>query len=168
MEVTTLTPKQARFVQEYLIDLNATQAAIRAGYSSKAANREGARLLANVDIESAVQNAMAARATRTLVSQDLIIRELARVAFSDIRDLFDDNGKMLPMSKWPTDSAACISSLKDGVAGREIKMWDKMSALEKLMKHMGMFETDNAQASAAPSKISVTFVKSGTTIPQSE
>ncbi|WP_130731239.1 terminase small subunit [Komagataeibacter xylinus] len=164
----TLTPKQARFVQEYLIDLNATQAAIRAGYSSKAANREGARLLANVDIESAVQNAMAARATRTLVSQDLIIRELARIAFSDIRGLLDDEGKMLPVSEWPADLAACVSSLKDGDAGREVKMWDKMSALEKLMKHMGMFETDNTQASAAPSKINVTFVNSGSRARQGE
>lgn len=154
-----LTPKQARFVQEYLIDLNATQAAIRAGYSPDTANQNGPRLLVNAGVERAIQDAMDARAARTLTSQDKIVRELARIAFSDIRELFNDDGQMLPMSEWPDDLAASISSLKDVDAGREIKMWDKMSALEKLMKHMGMFEKDNAQTSGGARKVNVTFVR---------
>lgn len=72
----TLTPRQERFVQEYLVDLNATQAAIRAGYSPKAANREGCRLLTNVDIQSAITVAKQARAARAELSQDWVLRRL--------------------------------------------------------------------------------------------
>lgn len=81
----TLTAKQAAFVREYLIDLNATQAATRAGYSAKTANEQGARLLANVSVSQAVAAAMDARAQRTEITQDMVLRELARIGFGDIR-----------------------------------------------------------------------------------
>ena len=76
-----LTAKQKRFRDEYLIDLNATQAAIRAGYSSKTANEQGARLLANVSVQEAIAKATAERSKRTGISQDRVIQELARIAF---------------------------------------------------------------------------------------
>lgn len=69
----TLTPKQVRFVEEYLIDLNATQAATRAGYSAKTANEQGARLLANVSVRSALQDAMADRAKRMEMTADYVL-----------------------------------------------------------------------------------------------
>lgn len=71
-----LTPKQAAFWEEYLVDLNATQAAIRAGYSEKTAYAQGQRLLKNVEIQKAIQDGMAARSERTQVTQDWVIQKL--------------------------------------------------------------------------------------------
>jgi phage terminase small subunit len=84
-----LTAKQARFVAEYLVDLNATQAAIRAGYSARTANEQAARLLANVSVAAAVAEAQAARGKRTEVTQDRVALELARIAFGDPRRVMD-------------------------------------------------------------------------------
>ena len=75
-----LTPKQRRFVDEYLVDLNATQAAVRAGYSARTANEQGARLLANVGIATAIQTAQEARSERLQLSQDDVLRGLHREA----------------------------------------------------------------------------------------
>ena len=80
-----MTKKQKRFVEEYLIDLNATQAAIRAGYSPKTANEQGARLLANVSISHAVAKAEAERSKRTGINADRVVKELARIAFNYLR-----------------------------------------------------------------------------------
>lgn len=84
-----LTAKQQRFVEEYLIDLNATQAAIRAGYSPKTANEQGARLLANASVQEAIAKAMAERSRRTGISQDRVIQELARIAFVNPKNIID-------------------------------------------------------------------------------
>lgn len=81
----SLTLKQAQFVREYLVDLNATQAAIRCGYSAKTAEQQASRLLRNVKIASAVQDAMAKRAARTEITADRVLQELAKIGFSDIR-----------------------------------------------------------------------------------
>ena len=77
-----MTPKQACFVQEYLIDLNATQAAIRAGYSANGADVQGARLLANARISVAIHEAMAERSKRTEITADRVLSEYARIAFA--------------------------------------------------------------------------------------
>ncbi len=76
----SLTPKQARFVEEYLIDLNATQGAIRAGYSAKTANEQGAQLLAKLSIRQAVAEAQAVRSKRTEITQDEVIQGLKKEA----------------------------------------------------------------------------------------
>ena len=76
----SLTPKQARFIEEYLIDLNATQAAIRAGYSKKTANEQGAQLLAKLSIRQAVAEAQAIRSKRTEITQDEVIQGLKKEA----------------------------------------------------------------------------------------
>src|SRR5215475_12924278 len=89
-----LTPRQVRFVAEYLIDANATQAAIRAGYKAKHADVSGCRLLANAKIRAAVDAGEAERAKRTQVTADKVIMELARVAFADPRQLFDESGAL--------------------------------------------------------------------------
>ena len=81
----SLSLKQAQFVREYLIDLNATQAAIRTGYSAKTAKQQGARLLTVVDVAAAVEAGMAKRSERTEITADMVVRELAKIGFSDIR-----------------------------------------------------------------------------------
>jgi len=97
-----LTPKQAAFVQEYLIDLNATQAAIRAGYSPKTANEQGARLLANVSVRGQVDLAMAERSKRTQVDADWLLTRLAGEAEADLADLYyEGTGRLKPIHEWP-------------------------------------------------------------------
>lgn len=76
-----LTAKQKKFVEEYLIDLNATQAAIRAGYSPNTAQEQSSRLLSNVMVKNEIDKAMAERSRRTGINQDRVLRELAKIAF---------------------------------------------------------------------------------------
>lgn len=107
-----LTERQNRFVQEYLVDLNATQAAIRAGYSEKSAGTQGCRLLANAEVQQAIQRAMEERQARTGITQDDVVQELKAVAFAQA-----DDG-----------------------SGSELKYSSKLKALELLGKHLGIFE----------------------------
>ncbi len=108
---TRLTDKQKRFVAEYLVDLNATAAARRAGYSEKTACEQAARLLANVKVQTAVQEAKQARQERTEITQDMVLRETAKLAFFDIRKMFDKNGKPLDISMLDDDTAAALVGL---------------------------------------------------------
>ena len=140
-----LTEKHATFVQEYLIDLNATQAAIRAGYSQRTAEQQGLRLLRNARVKESVQKAMQERNQRVEISQDRILEELARIAFGDLRDAvtWGPDGVSLKNSASLTeDQAAAISEVgetvtKEGGSTR-IKRHDKVKAIELLMRHKGM------------------------------
>lgn len=150
-----LTPKQKLFVQEYLVDLNATAAAIRAGYSKKTANRIASENLSKPDIQAAIQEAMQDREKRTEITQDMVIRELAKLGFFDIRKLFDENGKPFDISKLDDDTAAALVGLdvqdvadSDGnYIGflKKYKMADKIKALELLGRHLGAWEPQNKQ-----------------------
>ena len=137
-----LTEKQQRFVDEYLIDLNATQAAIRAGYSAKTACEQGARLLANVKVQGTIAEHMAERSKRTGVNQNRIVRELAKIAFVNLTDIVDEEGRIRS-----NEDLSCLESIKykesssdtgDSVE-REVKIASKLKALELLGKHVGMW-----------------------------
>ena len=137
-----MTKKQKRFIEEYLIDLNATQAAIRAGYRPDNAYSIGSENLRKPEIKAAVDKAMAERAKRTGINQDRILMELARIGFAKITDVVDwDTGKIKDDAS--EDDLACIQSIKvkPGEFGteREAKLYDKKSALIELGKHLGMF-----------------------------
>lgn len=141
-----MTKKQKRFVEEYLIDLNATQAAIRAGYSPDTANEQGSRMLANVSIRTHIDKAMAERSKRTGVNADRVVMELAKIAFINAADVINADDATLRDDAVPEDTAAIQSvkvktiPTKDGEGiEREIKMADKIKALELLGKHLGMF-----------------------------
>lgn len=97
-----LTPKQRLFVAEYLKDLNATQAAIRAGYSAKTADTQGPRLLENVGVRAAIDIGMATREQEVQVDATYVLRRLHEMAEADINDIYDDNGDLLPVKDWPT------------------------------------------------------------------
>lgn len=141
-----LTPKQRLFVQEYLIDLNATQAAIRAGYSIKNAEFQAHCLLKNPKVKQAIELAMYEREQRTKVTQDRVIEELAKIAFINPTDVINEYDASLHNGATREDTAA-ISSIrvrripsKDGMGiEREIKLHDKIRALELLGKHLGLF-----------------------------
>ena len=147
-----LTPKQARFVDEYLCDLNATQAAARAGYSARTANEQGSRLLANVSVRFALSEAMKAREKRTHITQDRVLQELARLAFSDIRKAFKEDGTLKLPQDLDDDTAAAmagIDTITSSVHGgdeeaplslttKKVKIADKNAALTLAMRHLGM------------------------------
>ena len=139
-----MTKKQKRFVEEYLIDLNATQAAIRAGYSPDTAGSIGGENLQKPEIANAIAKAMAERSKRTGINQDRVLQELAKIAFVNATEVIDPETATVKEDALPEDTAA-IQSVKvktfgeDGLE-REIKMADKLKALELLGKHMGMFK----------------------------
>lgn len=141
-----LTKKQRLFVDEYLIDLNATQAAIRAGYSVESAKEIGCENLTKPNIQETIAKAMAERSRRTGVNQDRVVLELAKMAFVNANDLIDPESAKVREGA-TEDDLACIQSVKvktsytpsGGSVEREIKLNDKMKALELLGKHLGMW-----------------------------
>ena len=139
-----MTKKQKRFAEEYLIDLNATQAAIRAGYSPDTAKEIGCENLTKPNIRACIDREMAERSKRTGVNADRVVMELAKVAFVNAVDVIDLKTATVKEDALSEDTAA-IQSVKvktfgdDGLE-REIKMADKLKALELLGKHMGMFK----------------------------
>lgn len=141
-----LTNKQKKFIDEYLVDLNATQAAIRAGYKEKAAYRTGAENLRKPQIQREIQKRMQERQQRTEVTQDMVVRELAAIAFSKTTDYVEirSNGVCSTVVIKPTTDLSdqqirAIAGIKEGTNGIEIKLNDKEKALELLGRHLGMW-----------------------------
>jgi phage terminase small subunit len=171
----SLTPKQQRFVEEYLVDLNATEAALRAGYSSKrrSAKQQGFENLKRPAIAAAIQEARAKLSQQTGVSAERVLEELARIAFSDIRDLFtwdEERACYVPSRNLTKAQAAIVSSVKSKTRHfttedetetsieLELKTYDKLGALEKLGKHLGMFveKHEHSGPSGGPVEVRVT------------
>ncbi len=96
-----LTPKEHRFCEEYLVDLNATQAAIRAGYSRHTARSIGSENLTKPDVIDEIERLKAERSERTKVDADWLLKRLAEEAEADVRDLYGENGELLPVDEWP-------------------------------------------------------------------
>lgn len=156
-----LTDKQIRFCEEYLVDMNGTQAAIRAGYSEKTANEQASRLLANVNIQEKIRGLKQELSERTMVNAQKVIDELAKIAFFDMRNIFSADNTMLDIRQLEDKDVAAIASVEiyeEFVGGGEdkqfvgqtkkIKLWDKVAALDKLGKHFGIYERDNNQKQA--------------------
>lgn len=145
-----ITEKQKKFVEEYLIDLNATQAAIRAGYSVKNAGKIGHELLEKTRISNEVTKKIAERSRRTGINADRVLIELAKIAFVNADDVIESKDATLKENA-SRDDLAAIQSIKvktfgeDGVE-REIKLADKLKALDMLGRHLGMWN-DKLQVS---------------------
>ena len=144
-----LTPKQARFVSEYLIDLNATQAAIRAGYSPKTAQEQSSRLLSKPIVASAVQAGQSQCLHRLEITADRVKARMAQRAFADVRKLYDAQGKLRPIHELTPDEAAIIAGIEtvrrnvdaaDGVTDTvyKVKLIDQDRSLDMLAKHFGL------------------------------
>lgn len=160
-----LTPKQARFCEEYLVDLNATQAAIRAGYSVESAGSIGSENLTKPEIRARIETAMAERSKRTGINADRVLRELGRIAFVNPKDVLDlQTAEQTAEVKPDTsdDDLAVIAGMKvkyvphkdfdengdpviEQAIEREVKLCDKLKALELCGRHLGMFK-DNPEA----------------------
>ncbi len=144
-----LTEKKKKFCQEYIVDFNATRALIAAGYSKKGARQQASRLLTNVNIQNFISSLIKAREQRTEITQDRVLIEIARLAFNDPRKAFDNHDNLLPISEWPDEVAAAISSIKVSQVSagndseykvKEVKFWDKGRQLELAAKHLGMLK----------------------------
>lgn len=137
-----LTNKQKKFIDEYLVDLNATQAAIRAGYKEKAAYRTGAENLRKPQIQEEIQNRMQERQQRTEVTQDMVVKELAAIAFARATDYVIIRGGLVIIKNTDDlneDQVRAIAGIKEGANGIEVKLNDKEKALELLGRHLGMW-----------------------------
>src|SRR4051795_10047988 len=141
-----LNDRQARFVAEYLVDLNATQAAIRAGYSVRSAHSTGERMLRNAEVAAAVAEAEAARSKRTEVTADRGVLELARVAFGDPRRVMSwgpGGVKLRPSAELADEEAAIVAEVGETTTKKggslRVKTVDKLGALRLLGQHLGMF-----------------------------
>lgn len=142
-----LPPRQQQFITEYLVDLCATQAAIRAGYSAKTAYSKGHALLKLPAVKEAIAEAQAERRRQLGITEDRVLREYAKIAFADARD-YMSWGKggviLLDSSELTPEQAAAVAEvaehpLKDGGVAVRLKLHDKKGALDALSKHMGLF-----------------------------
>lgn len=143
-----LTDKQEMFCREYLIDLNATQAAIRAGYSIKTANRIAAKLLSKVDIQNRIAELKAKRNEDVGVDADYVLRRLVEIDQMDVLDILNDDGSLRPISSWPKawrtsltglDISTTIQNFDEETAEtnlKKVKWPDKVKNLELLGKHI--------------------------------
>lgn len=164
-----LTPKQSTFVDEYLVDLNATQAAIRAGYSKKTARVIGAQNLTKLNIQVALKEAMDERARATGVTAESVLRQCRDLSFSDIRELFTKSGQLIPVHELSDAVAAAVQSVEvvvratgetDDDGNREvehvhkIRLVDKRASLDMLFKHLGLY---NDASTITPGGVHITM-----------
>lgn len=138
--MNNLNEKQQLFCIEYIKDFNATQAAIRAGYSEKTAYSQGQRLLKVVEIQAGVKEAVANTFKSVGIEADRVIDEIAKLAFLDIGQIFDENKKVKPIDQWPEGMTATIAAVEFNPIGElhKVKFWSKEKSLELLCKYLGI------------------------------
>lgn len=148
-----LTAKQQMFVKEYLVDLNATQAAKRAGYSAKRADAIGYELLRKPEIAAAVQEAMNERAKRVEITGDRVLQEIGKLAFANIQDFYDENGSLKNITDLPRELAVALHSTKinltEACAVQEVKLHDKIKSLELLGRHLKLWKDVGSEENPA-------------------
>jgi phage terminase small subunit len=148
------------FIREYLKDRNATQAAIRAGYSARSAHSQGHDILKRPDVQERLRELTGEVLDKLDVSVDRILRELAAIAFADARDIFDTSGALLPIHQMPAHVAATIAAIECEVRTegrgddavpvqlRKIRRWDKLAALKMLAEYRQMLRPADSGADA--------------------
>jgi phage terminase small subunit len=160
-----LNDRQKLFCHEYLVDRNATQAAIRAGYSQKTAGSQAHDLLKKPEIREFIDGRLNKIAAKAEISVERITEELARILLADPIEAYNDNGTLRPLSEWPEDLRRALSGLETkeemivGVGGDEegavhvtitkAKFWSKTAASEQLYRRLGAFRDEKDAALAA-------------------
>lgn len=148
MSKDQLTDKQERFCQEYLVDLNATQAAIRAGYSAKTAQEQSSRLLSNVMVQRRIDELKLGREQATGITAERVLKEIAKLAFFDPRKLLNDDGTPKGIHQLDDETAAAVAGIDIVTKGNDdvgfadimkVKLADKGQNLERLGRHLKLF-----------------------------
>lgn len=149
-----LTPQQERFCHEYIVDLNGTQAAIRASYSVDTARQQGSRLLSNANVQELVYKLNQERIKDVKIDANFVLGELHKIASSSVKDMLNDDGTFKNISEIPDHVAKTIQNIdieerveRDRDTGEEIavvkvvkvKLWNKDKSLENLGKHLKLF-----------------------------
>ena len=143
-----MTPKMQKFVDEYLVDLNATQAAIRAGYSKKTAYSIGVSNLKKPEIQAAIQKRQKSAAEKLEITRERVLKELASIGFAKATDFLTIQGGHVLIKDSDdvaADKLAALASVKEGMYGVEVKLADKARALEMLGKYLGLFDGTNPE-----------------------
>lgn len=148
-----MTPKQEAFINEYLIDKNATQAAIRAGYSKKTAEWIGPQLLGKSHVRAAVDERLKSLSEKAGLTAELVLASLARELRFDPADLYDEWGNIKPIHEIPEDARKCLVGMETAQVGspdapvmvQKVKWINAANARDQAMKHLGLYEKDNAQ-----------------------
>jgi phage terminase small subunit len=151
------TVKKEKFVEEYLVDANATQAAVRAGYSKRTAYSQGQRLLKDVEVENRIAKARQARAERVGMTTDEVLKEIGIVAFSDVqRYVIDNQGNVQLAAGVPEGAMRAVASIKKKIIPldkggyayeTEVRLWNKPAALKMAGEHLGMFAPEKKKDS---------------------
>jgi len=157
-----LTPKQKAFCEEYIIDFNGTQSAIRAGYSKKTANEIASQNLTKLNIQEYTQELIAKRSERTEITADRVLAEIAKLAFFNMADVINADGNTKPLQDWSRDELAALQEITESkieskedavITTLKTKISDKKASLELLGRHLKLF-TDKVDLNA---DMSVTF-----------
>lgn len=154
-----MTEQRIRFCDKYFETLNASESAKFAGFSDDTARQQGYFLLQEEDVQIYLSKLRAKLQSKTDITTERVLREVGRLSFSDIRAYYNDDGSLIPVHLLPDDAAAALASVEiddifvyekgiKKVIGqtRKIKTYDKIGAIEKLMKHLGLYEKDNDQS----------------------
>ena len=163
-----LTDKQEAFCREYIVDLNATQAAIRAGYSKNTANSQAGRLLLNVGIQERISELKSSRMNEIKVNADYVLKRLVDIDQMDVADILTDSGDIKPIKEWPkvwrtTLSAIDIQVINSGdieAITKKIKWPDKLRNLELLGKHISVnaFEEKKQESESGNKPIEIRLI----------
>ena len=154
MELTPLTARQQAFVEEYLVDLNSTQAAIRAGYSKHTAKEIGCQNLTKLNVSMAIAEKMKARSARVQLEADTVLRQLKSILTSDIRNYLEygpGHVALKPSSELTPEQAACIAEVSETVSQTggsvRLKFHDKLKALDMASRHLGLYAVEKQELS---------------------
>lgn len=162
--MSTLTPKQAAFCQEYLLDIDASAAAVRAGYSSVRGGKQAAyELMQKPHIRAEIQRLMDSRSRRLDITADRVLQEIAAMGFVNMQDLYDAEGNLRSLADLPREVAAALQEVHEDESGRRrVKLADKKGSLELLGKHLKLFReqvsVSNPDGSPLFGGVRVTFV----------
>lgn len=165
--------RKATFVEEYIANKrNGEKAAIAAGFSPKTAAAQASRLLKDVKVQEMLSARSNELAEKHELTTESVIAELSKIVHADPRRLFGQDGQLLPVSEWPDGLAGAIASVEvdelfEGQGAqrkfvgytKKVKLWDKNSAIDKAMKHLGLFEADNKQRAGALADLPREMVK---------
>lgn len=148
MTKTPLSERQKKFCDEYLLDFNGTQAAVRAGYSKKSAKEQGSRLLTKINVQQYLNTKKQKAAAKFEISHERTLQEIGKIAYSNIKSLFNEDGSLKKISDMTDEEACLLSSVEvDEIISekkkigetRKVKLWDKTKGLEMLAKHFKIY-----------------------------